>query len=221
VTTTTPGYHPGPAPSAGPLAPPIRGLHPPSPAVTDLVPFRPVDAASRAEAQHLLAQGLVRRVVADVLVAFDAPDSTEVRCAAVALLLGPRPGGDPGWVVGFGSAAWLHAGTAAVGVVPARLDVILQNGRRRPRSGAVRGRQVVLPREQAMSLYGIPVTNPIRTAADVARDLPADQALIALRRLGELSSVRPHQVAHLLGGMRYARGAATARRVVGAWAQEP
>jgi AbiEi antitoxin C-terminal domain len=207
VTTTTPGLRPG---SALPRALP------------DLVPFRPSDAAGRAEARHLLDQHLIRPVIGDVLVAFDAPDSTEVRAAAALLLLAREAGGDPRWVVGFSSAAWLHAGPAAVGgVVPARLEVILENGRRRPRGGVVFGRQVALPREHVTGVHGVPVTTPVRTAADVARDRPPEQALIALRRLGELCGVRPHQVLHLLADMRYARGAANARTVIKTWAEEP
>jgi propanediol dehydratase small subunit len=63
------------------------------------------------------------------------------------------------------------------------------------------------------------VTDPVRTAADVARDLPPDQAVAALRRLGELCGVRPHEVLEMLGIMRYSRGAATARQVIKRWTE--
>jgi hypothetical protein len=56
-----------------------------------------------------------------------------------------------------------------------------------------------------MFLGGMAVTDPVRTAADVALDLLTADALRALRRLGELTGVRPHQVIKVLATMRYAR----------------
>ncbi len=184
-----------------------------------LRPFRA--EACGAEADQLLKQGLVRRVIADVLVAFDAPDSREIRASAAGLLIPPDLRANAGWVVGYGSAAWLHTGPGAADQQPpAALQVIVQPGRRRPKLPGVRGRQAVLAPDHVIFLGPIPVTDPVRTAADVARDLPADEAVAALRRLGELCGVRPHNVLQLLATMRYARGAATGRQVVRAWTEE-
>ena len=61
------------------------------------------------------------------------------------------------------------------------------------------------------------MSDAIRTAADIARDLPAAAAIEALMRLRELTDVTPQQVLHRLASMRYARGAATARAVIAAW----
>jgi AbiEi antitoxin C-terminal domain len=180
---------------------------------------------SPAEMSRLLAQGLVRRVIADVLVASDAPDSRAVRSAAVALLM-PLDARLPlDWVVGFRSAAWLHTGSAGTEQGQSHaasddLQVIVPPGRRRARASGVRVRQVAVEAEQVMFLGGVPVTTPVRTAADVARDLPAAEALPILHRLGELAAVRPHQVTAMLSTMRYARGAAIARRLVAQWAEE-
>jgi hypothetical protein len=183
-------------------------------------PFRPNGCP--AEADQLLKQGLARRVIADVLVARDAPDSREVRAAAAALLIPVEFQASSGWVVGFGSAAWLHTGaSSAPATPPGELQVIIPPGRRRPKLPGVRGRQVALTPDQVIFLGPVPVTDPVRTAADVARDLPVDEAAAALRRLDELCGVRPHQVLQALAGMRYARGVATARQVVRAWAEEP
>lgn len=190
-------------------SPPLSTLLEPAPGPE---PFR----VAAAETERLLACGLARRVVGDVLVAVGAPDSLAVRCAAAALLLPPPPGS---FVVGFGSAAWLLAGGGGV-ATPARLDVVIPPGRRRPASPVLRVRQVPLPESSVVTVAGVPVTAPVRTAADVARDLPAETALPALRRLGELAEVRPHQVLAELAAMRYARGAANGRRVVRRWAEE-
>lgn len=187
---------------------------------SDLLPFR---ADGPAEMSRLLAQRLARRVIADILVASDAPDSREVRSAAAVLLIPAQVRLTRAWVVGFRSAAWLHTGSGVVTQAAAtadELEVIVPPGRRRPRAPGVRGRQVALDLEQVTFLGGVPVTTPIRTAADVARDLPADEALPMLHRLGELSGVRPHHVITMLSTMRYARGAAIARQLVNQWAEE-
>jgi hypothetical protein len=189
---------------------------PPAPAA--LMPFR---AASSDERRRLLDQGLVRPVIADVLVAVDAPDSRVIRARATGLLISGPARADLGWVVGFESAAWLHTGFAGTEQQPpGRLQVIIPPGRRRPREALIKGRQVALPPEQVMMFDGVPVTTPLRTAADVARDLPDAEALATLRRLGELVQVRPQDVMVLLTTMRYGRGVATARKRVTSWAEE-
>jgi AbiEi antitoxin C-terminal domain len=187
---------------------------------SELRPFRRAELPA-AEADGLLEQRLARRVIADVLVAFDVPDSREIRSAAVALLVPEKVQEEHNWVLGFTSAAWLHTGFGAAGRDgPAELQVIIPPGRRRPRTIGIRGRQIALPAEHVTFVDGIAVTHPIRTAADVARDLPTAEALPALRRLGELAGVRPDQVLRLLATMRYARGAATARRLIRDWAEQ-
>jgi hypothetical protein len=198
------------------------GQHHPLPEPALPEPVLPFRADGRpAEAEQLLKQGLVRRVIADVLVAHDAPDSREIRAAAAGLLIPAEFRVNGGWVVGFGSAAWLHTGPAtAPAEPPTELQVIIPPGRRRPQRPGVRGRQVALAPDQVIFLGPVPVTDPVRTAADVARDLPVDEAMAALHRLGELCGVRPHDVLQMLATMRYARGAATARRVVKTWTEE-
>jgi hypothetical protein len=219
--TTSTGPHPLATESAARSSDPIRpvsGLLP-----LELKPFR---ADSDEERTRLLEQGLARRLIADVLVPIDAPDSRIVRADAVRLLLQLDTSPDLGWVVGFSSAAWLHTGFSGGPVgepEPApltELQVVITPGHRRPRSPSVKGRQVALSPEEVTFMEGVRVTNPVRTAADVARDLPEAEALQALRRLGELTGVRAPQVRSLLSTMRYARGAAIARTIVKRWEEE-
>jgi hypothetical protein len=198
---------------------PIPARRSPSHPTEEVLPFRTLDCPE--EARQLLKQGLVRSVIADVMVAFDVPDSQQVRTLAAELLIPQAarvdPGRGSGWVVGFSSAAWLHTGFTPTPEPPSELHVIVPPGRRRPRTAGVRGRQVVLTPEQVTYLGAVPVTDPVRTAVDVARDLSSTDAVPALHRLGELCGVRPHDVLETLTTMRYARGAANARRTIKLW----
>jgi transcriptional regulator with AbiEi antitoxin domain of type IV toxin-antitoxin system len=218
VTTTNP--RPRSAPTAANLQ---AGV--PLPGSDEVLPFRTIDCPD--EAEQLLRQGLVRYVIADVMVALDAPDSRELRTAAAGLLI-PHPARvGPDWVIGFASAAWLHTGLGPAGrsspteSPPTEMHVIIPPGRRRPKVTGVRGRQVALAPDDIMFVDSLAVTGPVRTAADVARDLPAAQALSTLRRLGELCDVRPEQVLQCLRTMRYARGVALARQVIRDWTEQP
>jgi hypothetical protein len=219
VTTTSPASRPRSTPTE-----PDQHAGTPLPGPDDVLPFRTIDCPDEAEQLH--KQGLVRYVIADVMVALDAPDSRELRTAAASLLIPTAARVGPDWVIGFASAAWLHTGLGPVArsgpteSPPTELQVIIPPGRRRPKVAGVRGRQVALAPEDVMFVDSLAVTEPVRTAADIARDLPAAQALSALRRLGELCDVRPDQVLQLLRTMRYARGVATARHVIRDWTEE-
>jgi hypothetical protein len=181
----------------------------------DAEPFRTAGRRP-AETRSLLGEGLVRPVVADVVVAGDVGDHTDVRVAAARLLLPPAAVNGAGWAVGYGSAVWMHLGWWPDGRQD-RLDLLLPAGRPRPKDPGLRPRQAAVRADEIVRIGGVPVTGVVRTAADVARDLPPDPALAALRRMGELLGLRPGPVLETLAGMRYSRGAATARRLVVSW----
>jgi hypothetical protein len=187
------------------------------------MPFRIPRDPLGAEFERLLSEGLARVVVADVLVARGVPDSSEIRSAAVGLLLGQASWtARPGWAVGFDSAAWLHSGIPRDGrPAPGALQVIVPRGRRRPLSPWLRCRQVPLAPEEITWTGAVPVTDPLRTAADIARDRPGPGTLEVLRRLGELCDVRPQDVREQLSSMSRARGVAQARRLIREWELEP
>ncbi|WP_246572074.1 type IV toxin-antitoxin system AbiEi family antitoxin [Kineosporia corallincola] len=171
------------------------------------------------ERAALLAEGLAREVVSGLLVLPGVPVTTSVRALALRARLGPHQT-DParGRCFGFATAAWVHGGFPGL-PAPAPLDLVIGRNRRSPRLGGVRVRQVDIPPEQVQLVEGVPVTAPLRTATDVARDLPRDRALPVLRLLQELHDVHPPQVLRLLTRMPYARGVAVARDVVRAWAE--
>ena len=189
-------------------------------------PFR--SGAAQAQTHRLLGDGLIRHVVADVYVARDVPDSMPVRAEAAALLVPPKRRQERSWVVGFASAAWVYTGWWAPVELPGdpdvraepcepRLDLIVSAGRGRPLDPWIRARQGRLHAAEIVVIRGLPISDPVRTAADLAREFPAAAALGMLRRLGELAQVTPDQVLHQLTTMRYARGAARARAVIEAW----
>lgn len=179
-----------------------------------------VDAVRERKA--LIEEGLAREVLDGVLVAVGAPVTPQVRVSAVRAKLGHQET-EPvrGRALAFATAAWVTTGLcpgAPPGQGPARIDLVVGRNRRAPRLPGIRARQIDIPGDQLEVMSGMLVTRPVRTAADLARDLPVGQALPALRLLQELEDVHPPQVLRTLAQMRYARGAALAREVVRAWA---
>ena len=181
--------------------------------IHSIQPFR-VDDVS--ETHRLIGGGLVRTLVADVLIASDLPVDRTIRAGAGALLVPSGCG-----AVGFASAAWVLTGWWPGPEPPARLELVVPPGRTRPPAGrALRIRQVPLAGTDVMVLGTLAVTTPVRTAVDVARDLPAFQALAALRALRRETEVLPEQALARLAGLPSARGVVRARRVLTGWAVE-
>ncbi|MFI7588865.1 hypothetical protein ACIB24_17510 [Spongisporangium articulatum] len=183
------------------------------------MPFR-VAPQHRAEVEVLLREELVRPVLGDAVVAIDVPDDGLCRALTAGLFV-PHSARER-WVVAFRAAAWVLLGEAgAPGAelpgLPGSIDVIVGAGERRPADAGVTGRQVALGAGETTVVHGLRLTHAVRTAADLARDLPADQAQSWLVQLGRHCGVRPAQVLRQLSRMRYARGSARARPVVRAW----
>ncbi|GAB3281610.1 hypothetical protein GCM10027456_75010 [Kineosporia babensis] len=173
------------------------------------------------ERDALLRDGLAREVLDLVVVSPLTPVTPEIRALAVREKLGEwETAAHRGRAVGFATAAWILTGSWADPVAgPQRLDLIIGRNRRSPRLKTARARQIDVPTEHLQTIETLQVTRPVRTAADVARDLPCDQALALLRLLQELHDVHPPQVLDLLSFMPYARGAAVAREVVREWSE--
>ena len=118
----------------------------------------------RRQLERMLAAGQVRRLLRGVYAASSAPDTVDVRAAALGLLLGPRD------VAVDRTAAWVH------GVAPASLpalDVVAQ-GRTQRRS--LGGRRQLAARDVA-TIGRLRLTTPLRTALDLGRLLAPDAAL--------------------------------------------
>lgn len=135
---------------------------------------RPFSSAMAREAglgyqdlHRLTAAGRLRRLVAGAYVLSSTPDSLELRCAALALVV------PPGCFVCDRTAAWLHVGARALApnehhAVP-RVSCFRPPDAGRLRNGLVSsGEREIVPAD-LMEIGGILVTTPLRTALDLGR----------------------------------------------------
>jgi hypothetical protein len=128
-----------------------------------------------------------------------------VRLAALGALVPRRA------VVGRGAAAWVHAG----GPRPARVDVVVPPGARRPDPHPLRrAAEGPLPDEDVLRLGDCRVTTVQRTALDVARYVESAEAVGLLVRLLPLG-LDPYAALDTLDAMPGGRGVQRARRLVG------
>jgi hypothetical protein len=209
VTPTPPGSPDFPArlPDPPPYPPPEAGP----------VLFRE-EGPESGEVARLRARGLLRAVVGDVHTGTGEPETRELRVSALARILPPaRSPADA--VVGYRAARWALVG----GPVPPRIDVYALPGLSRRRFRGLRVREARLVPGTVMVLAGlvpadtVAVTVPDRTAADLARSLPAEEALAELRLLAEVG-VTPARVAAVLESLPGHRGVPRARQVLNRWA---
>jgi len=130
-----------------------------------------------ADLTRLIAAGRVRRLLHDAYVDALVPDTVELRCEAVALVMPPAA------VISRRTAAWLYGFEAYAPsvrdewrqvecVVPARLSRVRRRG--------VSGWEETLLPEDVTSVGGIQVTTPTRTAVDLARYAPRFMGLATL-----------------------------------------
>ncbi|WP_129339843.1 hypothetical protein [Cellulomonas endophytica] len=167
MTTTTEPAGPAGAP-AGALA----WAHPPG-RLPDLLPRARTRPGTwfdlhRSGALVAVADGTAARCAALAVPA--------VRAAALASLVPARA------ALARTAAAWVHVG----GPPPTRVEVVVPTGARRvdPHPGRV-ALEAALPAADLVTLGPVRVTTPARTAADVARALPPEDARPWLRRLAD------------------------------------
>ncbi len=148
-----------------PLARPTGAPFAPSVGVLVAPPTGGVEEVDRGEVTRLVAAGLLRWVVAGVAAPEDTPDCLLIRASAL-LVAVPARVRDVGGVVGLDAAVWLYCG----GEGPVALDVLLPRGVNRPAADPLQVHQVVLADPDVARVHGLAVTDPVRTAADLARD---------------------------------------------------
>ncbi len=127
---------------------------------------------------RLCLEGYLRRMIAGVYVAAQAPDCIELRAAALRLVIPPDA------VVTDRSAGWLHGAEMILApgdhlAVPP-VSVFVNRRGARLRNGITTSGQRYLRREDVTEVFGIKVTTPLRTACDLGRLLNRDGAFAAL-----------------------------------------
>lgn len=152
-------------------------------------------ATARAEAGlsvrdlgWLVDQGFVRRLIRGVYVAAPVPDSLELRCAALRLVV-PSDA-----VVCDRHAGWLHGADMVlepnehIHLTP--VCVFLPSPGRRLRNGLVASGERSLSVDDVVEIHGLRVTSPLRTAWDLGRTRFVERSLAAMDqmlRLGQFS----------------------------------
>jgi hypothetical protein len=169
------------------------------------VPFTTADAGAAGIGPHALGRmqraGVVRRLVKGVHVVDTVPDSLEMRCAALRLVV------PDGAVVSDRTAGWLH-GAPMILAPNDHLQVPRVSAFHRVRGGRLRNElaasgQRMMPDSDVVQIFGLMVTTQLRTALDLGRLLRRDQAFAALDQL------------HGLGGFSVGELVATAPRFRG------
>ncbi len=147
------------------------------------LPFTATQAAaagiSRSQLRRLYDEGLIRRLLRNVYVAAQTPDSRLLRARALQLVV------PVGSVVTDWSALWLYTGITQPGghrgepvVTMFRFD-----GHDRLRNALCEsGKRTLIP-EDIWVVEGLLVTSPLRTAWDLGRLAPRDWAIGALDAL--------------------------------------
>lgn len=126
--------------------------------------YRPGSRFSAAELQVMDHEGAVRPLLGDLYICSALPDAPGPRALACQTLLGA--GLRAHAVLCGESAAWVHLGA---GSAPTRITVITAGVYRRRTAGPLpwQVHQVPLGAEEQSELQGVPVTTPLRTAADL------------------------------------------------------
>lgn len=140
---------------------------------------------TRAQLRHLLAQGVIRRVLRGVYVDSAVPDTVPTRATAAALVVSAA------CVLCDRTAAWLHGVDVLVlaehDLLPHLETFVRRSSPRVQRRGTNPG-QRDLSEDDVMQIGPVRVTTPLRTALDLGCALPRRDALAALdmfmRRFG-------------------------------------
>jgi hypothetical protein len=178
-------------------------------------PFLTNDPAAvgltRRRLADALSEGAARRVFAGVVVASGVTDSIELRAAALALALGPEH------VVCDRTAAWLHGVDTLQyqehEILPA-VEVCALRGHEPSARDGVDGRTRDLAREDIMTIRGIRVTTPMRTALDLGCHLRRREAFAALNAFARLHGLARAEMAAEAKRFRRRRGVRQLRQLI-------
>lgn len=143
-------------------------------------------------------------MIKGVYVAATVPDSLRLRCDALRLVV------PPGAVVTDRTAGWLHgadmilAPNAHLEVPP--VSVFHRSTGCRLRNGISASGQRTMPDGDVEVIYGLRVTTRLRTAHDLGRLLPRDQAFAAIDAMVRLGGFRQEDLISTVARYRGFRG---------------
>lgn len=155
------------------------------------------------ELRMRLADGRVRRVFRSVYADASAPDTIDSRLEALALVI------DPAHVVIDRTAAWLHgvdAFSVAELAAGAPVETSAPPDDRRTDRAECSGHQRTLARDDVMTLGGLRVTTPLRTALDLGCHLRRREAYAAMCELARLHEITRAALCGELGRFAGRRG---------------
>jgi hypothetical protein len=152
--------------------------------------------------QWLVANGLLVRPIKGVYIAAQVPDSVDLRCACLRLVV-PADA-----VICDRHAGWLHG--AEMVLAPgehlelAPIRVFLPGGRGRLRNGLADSGERTFRRDDIVEINGARVTSPIRTAWDLGRNRWTERSLAAMDQMLRLGVFSKEE---LVAGVERFRGA--------------
>ncbi|HET7327983.1 MAG TPA: type IV toxin-antitoxin system AbiEi family antitoxin domain-containing protein [Nocardioidaceae bacterium] len=127
--------------------------------------------------EHALRTGEIRRVIQGAYAGSDVPDTTETRCRAIALVRPRRT------VIGRQTSAWMSGIDVfepGHSVLDQPIWLLVGTAEAVPRIVGCCGRQAVLPDEDLVEEFGVVRTSDLRTALDLGRFAPRQQAVASL-----------------------------------------
>ena len=177
-------------------------------------PFTSVEArefgVTRSELASFVKTGVLRRVFQGVYVDSAVPDTQLSRTQALSKILSPDA------VVTDESAGWVHMVDldppgATVVAPPIRAFHVRRGGRVRAQGTA--GGERSLTSADIWSVNGIRVTSPMRTALDLGRLRPRDQAIASLDALARMGAFTRDELLDQVGRFRGMRGVVQLREL--------
>lgn len=166
---------------------------------------------ARWELDRALEQGLLRRVVRGVMVRRDLEDNLELRARAVDLVVSDDH------VVVDRSAAWLHGVdtlTLAEQETLPPIETAASKGGNRTERAEVIGRNRDLAETDVMTVFGVRVTTPLRTALDLGCHLRRREAFAAMNQLARLHGITSEALIGELPRFRGRRGVRQLKELV-------
>lgn len=166
---------------------------------------------TRHEIDELLLSRRLRRVLHNVYVDAEQPDTVAMRVQSAGLVV------TPGSVFCDRTAAWLHGVDVfdyrELEILPPLEVVVLRDHHRVERRGCDGGERD-LASYDIMTLGNVRVTTPLRTALDLGCSLPRGSALAALDMFMRFHGVTKSMLEHSLARYRGRRGVVQLRSIV-------